>query len=104
MRTLKCDMKHDCARPVTHIDEKGFIYCAEHGQQRRNHKRCRKLQGWELQRLLEGKTVPSYKPISLKEFRTIRCAGCRLCAADLEERPSDLCGCAFMLDDVEPGL
>ena len=104
MRTLKCDGERDCARPVTHMDEKGFIYCTAHGVRRHQHGiRCRKLQGWELQRLLAGKTVPSYQPISLKEFRTIRCASCRLCAADLEES-GDVCGCAFVLDEMEAAL
>ena len=31
---LMCDMERGCALPVTHIDEKGFVYCQSHGHQR----------------------------------------------------------------------
>lgn len=30
---LTCDMRADCRKPVTHIDDKGYVYCAEHGPQ-----------------------------------------------------------------------
>ncbi len=28
----QCEMTKDCANPVTHIGEKGYVYCAEHAQ------------------------------------------------------------------------
>lgn len=60
---LTCDMSRECQAPVTHIDEKGFIYCREHGHQRREYgKRCRQLAQWEVKRLLTGKPLARYEP------------------------------------------
>jgi hypothetical protein len=50
-RTLRCEMNFTCAEPVTHIDEKGFTYCAAHGVNRRNVCRCRKLTATETRTL-----------------------------------------------------
>lgn len=55
---LKCEMRHDCAEPVTYIDEKGYIYCADHGQSRQC--RRRKLRPYELNRLNRGEQVVRY--------------------------------------------
>jgi hypothetical protein len=55
---LRCDMTHNCAKTVTHIDEKGFVYCREHGIVRKCYRRCRQLFPNELRMLRE------YKPIS----------------------------------------
>jgi hypothetical protein len=55
-KTLACSMTDMCTEPVSHIDDKGFAYCARHGIQRRSHRRCRKLKSYELTRL---KTVGS---------------------------------------------
>lgn len=64
-KALKCEMSHDCAAPVTHIEEKGFVYCAEHGVRRRNiGRRCRQLRPWELTLLRQSKPLMSYEPIS----------------------------------------
>ncbi len=55
-----CEMSDDCQRPVTHLDRKGYIYCTEHGLQRRRSQPCRKLQPWELRRLENGKPLNRY--------------------------------------------
>lgn len=61
---LKCDMKKDCSEQITHIDEKGFIYCREHGRQRKNYGRyamkCRQLRPFELNQLKAGKPLRRY--------------------------------------------
>jgi hypothetical protein len=58
--TLQCDMSRDCACTVTHIDEKGFVYCRDHGVTRKNYCRCRKLRPAELRALQSGKPIPRY--------------------------------------------
>lgn len=66
MHALHCDMSRECAGRVTHIDEKGFVYCSEHGPQRRlSGRRCRKLRAWELAELRAGRAIrytPGPKP------------------------------------------
>ena len=61
---MTCDMKKDCARPVTHIGSKGYIYCAECAVTRRGggHERTRKMFAWEIALIREGKPLPSYTP------------------------------------------
>jgi hypothetical protein len=59
-----CDMEKDCVSPVTHIGEKGYVYCAGHVGDRRGVERCRKMRAWEVKLLAEGKPLPSYKPIA----------------------------------------
>lgn len=46
----RCDMTEDCQKPITHVDSAGYIYCADHGLQRRAYEPCRKLRAWELRR------------------------------------------------------
>lgn len=59
--TLTCDMERDCASEITHIDDHGFIYCANHGEQRKQTRgRCRKLRPHELNRLKRGQQVERY--------------------------------------------
>lgn len=58
---LACDMRRECQSPVTHIDEKGFIYCSDHGRQRQYSMRCRKLMPNELNRLGQGMPLESYE-------------------------------------------
>lgn len=60
LKTLRCDMAEGCMEPVTHMDEKGFIYCLAHGNQRKSWKRCRKLKPAELRLLKDGKPLPKY--------------------------------------------
>jgi hypothetical protein len=58
---LKCDGpigksdRNDCGAPVTHIDEKGYVYCKNCGKDRKESgRRCRKLTSKELQQLRMG--------------------------------------------------
>lgn len=50
---------------VTHIGEKGYVYCAECAILRRQSQaeRVRKMRAWELKLLAAGKPLPSYEPI-----------------------------------------
>jgi hypothetical protein len=57
---LHCDMKAECEQDVTYIDDHGFVYCTNHGQQRQSWRRCRKLRAHELNRLRRGQQVKSY--------------------------------------------
>jgi hypothetical protein len=60
-RLLKCDMSEACEEPVTHLDEKGFVYCTKHGVQRRGSgHRCRKLKPSELRQLKSGQPLAKY--------------------------------------------
>lgn len=61
---LRCEMRETCERPVTHIGEKGYAYCAECAVYRRegHYERTRKLRPWELALLVAGKQIPSYRP------------------------------------------
>ena len=59
-KTLRCDMRKDCGFPVTHLDEKGFVYCAKHGEERKARMRCRKLKPAELAKLNRGETLAKY--------------------------------------------
>lgn len=57
---LRCDMVEGCAENVTHIDQKGYVYCENHGLERRVYQACRKLQGWEIRRLQRGTPLNRY--------------------------------------------
>ena len=59
-RKLHCDMKRDCSGAVTHIDEKGYGYCAVHGEQRKLTMRCRKLSAAEVGKLERGESIERY--------------------------------------------
>jgi hypothetical protein len=55
---LTCDMRRDCTRTVTHIDNKGFVYCTSHGENRRtNGTPCRKMRPSEIEKLESGQTI-----------------------------------------------
>jgi hypothetical protein len=56
-RTLRCGMHAECVEPVSHVDEKGFTYCAGHGAARRTFCRCRKLTATESRTLQSGGAV-----------------------------------------------
>jgi len=58
---LRCDGADGCAATVTHIDNKGFIYCTGHGEARRSWLPCRKMRAWEVAKLRAGETI-SYTP------------------------------------------
>lgn len=55
--TLHCDMEKDCNSPVSYIDNKGYVYCAKHGEQRKAAKPCRKLTPSEIKKLEDGGTI-----------------------------------------------
>lgn len=57
---LRCDTNETCTEPVTHIDNKGFTYCAGHGVVRRSSHPCRKLRTHELRKLQRGETIKRY--------------------------------------------
>ena len=57
---LQCDMRADCSAPVTHVDEKGYVYCAEHGEQRKSVRACRRLATMELRQLRMGMPLAKY--------------------------------------------
>jgi hypothetical protein len=62
---MTCDMTKSCTAPVTHIGEKGYIYCTEHAIERRRYvgEHTRKMRAWELKLIEAGKSLPSYKPL-----------------------------------------
>ena len=57
---LHCDWGTDCGAEVTHIDNRGFIYCTPHGIARRDWRPCRQLRPHELARLRRGDTIKRY--------------------------------------------
>jgi hypothetical protein len=57
---LKCGMRRECQADVTHIDDKGYVYCREHGIERYSHRRCRQLTAKELRQLRSGIPLSSY--------------------------------------------
>lgn len=57
-KQLTCEMSKDCAQSVTHVDEKGFVYCTGHGIARRaSGPRCRKLRPTEKRMLEAGQCI-----------------------------------------------
>lgn len=58
-----CDMEKDCTKPVTHIGEKGYVYCTEHAPDRKGWERVRKMRAWEVKLVMAGTPLPSYKPL-----------------------------------------
>lgn len=53
-------MVKQCPYPVTHVDKKGYVYCTEHGIERRLYQSCRKLRPWEIRRLEADKPLTRY--------------------------------------------
>lgn len=58
--TLLCDMERACLQAPAMIDTAGFIYCADHGFQRRQSEPCRKMRPWEIRRLQKGMPIAHY--------------------------------------------
>jgi hypothetical protein len=56
---LTCEWGKACPSDVTHVDEKGWIYCTPHGEQRQagGWRRCRKLTSAEKATLEAGGTI-----------------------------------------------
>lgn len=65
---LCCDMKLDCVAPVTHIDEKGFAYCRNHGTARKAYRRCRQLTPAERKALIAGAAIHYERERNTREF------------------------------------
>jgi hypothetical protein len=59
-KVLTCGMTEDCLSDVTHIDNRGFLYCTFHGLKRRNDTPCRKLWSHELNKLRKGEIIKGY--------------------------------------------
>lgn len=57
---LLCDMESGCTGEVTMLDDKGYVYCTDHGLQRRGWRLCRKLRPHELNRLRRGEPLKGY--------------------------------------------
>ncbi len=95
----RCDMEKDCERPVTYMDDRGYLYCTEHGQIR--DVPCRELNSTELKLLDEGKRekisfekpAPAAKKIGSRWYHLTDRAKFKL---DPKFTPSDN---AFALED-----
>jgi hypothetical protein len=61
---MTCDMDKNCTNAVTHIGEKGYIYCTSCaiGRRQSGYERTRKMRVWELALIRSGNPLPSYKP------------------------------------------
>lgn len=66
----KCSGWCDNNNPVTHIGDKGYAYCADCAERRRDtgYERVRKMRGWELDILRSGKPLLSYKPVTRQQY------------------------------------
>jgi hypothetical protein len=54
-------MSSTCTEPVAKIDEKGYVYCAEDGADRKLYgHNVRKLRPHELRKLERGETIARY--------------------------------------------
>lgn len=69
-KLMQCDMSRDCHAAVTHIGEKGYVYCTAHAIDRRTYawERTRKMQAWELRLIRNGQSLPSYRPMSRRKL------------------------------------
>ena len=70
---LSCDMEKGCKKPVTHIDNKGYTYCTEHGARRKSTVPTRKLKPAEIKKLESGQTIRYGASIPMR-VRTTRTA------------------------------
>jgi hypothetical protein len=57
---LQCDMDRSCTEPVTHLEDKGYVYCTGHADCRRGLHRIRKLRPYEIRKLLQGDLLKRY--------------------------------------------
>lgn len=58
---LTCDMEKGCTERVTHIGEKGWVYCSTHAPHRHGYERTRKLRVKELKQLEAGIPLASFE-------------------------------------------
>ena len=54
---LPCAYKDGCECPVSHIDNKGYIYCDAHGSERNRYVPCRQMTKQEVETLRQGKGI-----------------------------------------------
>lgn len=55
---LHCDMKEGCEEPVTHVDNRGFVYCSQHAERRKSGGTpTRALRPNEIKNLERGETI-----------------------------------------------
>lgn len=59
-KKLACDMVKGCSDQVSHLDNKGYVYCSKHSLVRKQSHRCRKLKPAELRRLEQGQSLERY--------------------------------------------
>lgn len=59
---LHCEQTCNCTSEVTHIGNKGYIYCQRHAIERRQsgHENTRKLRPYEVKKLRRGEPVAKY--------------------------------------------
>jgi hypothetical protein len=59
---LRCEMDDRCPYPVTMVENKGYVYCTEHGIARRDPPRnlVRKIRPFEMNRILRGEQIAKY--------------------------------------------
>lgn len=56
--SLLCEMEDGCRGTVSHVDEKGYVYCENHAVRRRaSGIGCRKLRDNEVRRLEVGAAI-----------------------------------------------
>lgn len=53
-------MVENCEHNVSYIDKKGFIYCHDHGLQRKRYVNCRKMTKKEIVSLHENKKIEKF--------------------------------------------
>lgn len=57
---IQCEMADNCETPVTHIGNKGYVYCTSHAIIRRPWERTRKMTAVELRTVKAGKPITKY--------------------------------------------
>ena len=55
-----CNGSRDCKSPLTHVDHRGWVYCAEHAPVSDRYRRVRRMRVWEQRLIAAGQTIPSY--------------------------------------------
>lgn len=56
-----CEMSDECNGVVTHVGDKGYVYCESHAVARRYWERTRRMRPWEVRWIEQGRPLPSYK-------------------------------------------
>jgi hypothetical protein len=87
---LMCDMHKDCTALVSRMDDKGFAYCEEHGQTRKQYRPCRKLRPLEIRWLAADLSLLGYRPEGNTRVR-LRARQEEICLKDCGADHSDAC-------------